>query len=305
MLTTTEILKKVRELEIKSKKLTRHLFTGEYHSAFKGRGMSFREVREYAAGDDIRFIDWNVSARFNHPFSKLFEEERELTVMLLVDVSASSLFGTTHARKKDIITEVCAVLAFSAVNNNDKVGAIFFSDKVESYIPPKKGREHVLYIVRQLLTAEPKRKGTNLNEAIRFFNRSARQKAIVFLLSDFLDGNSDQRMTTAKAEPGFEDALKVAGKKHDMIGIKVYDKMDMELPAIGVVEAEDSETGGRYWVDTNDYLVRNNYQQFFFNHTEQCKSIFQKAGCDLLHLRTDEDYVKILQRFFVGRHRPG
>lgn len=305
MLTTTEILKKVRELEIKSKKLTRHLFTGEYHSAFKGRGMSFREVREYAAGDDIRFIDWNVSARFNHPFSKLFEEERELTVMLLVDVSASSLFGTTNARKKDIITEVCAVLAFSAVNNNDKVGAIFFSDKVESYIPPKKGREHVLYIVRQLLTIEPKRKGTNLNEAIRFFNRSARQKAIVFLLSDFLDGNPDQRMTTARAEPGFEDALKVAGKKHDMIGIKVYDKMDMELPAIGMVEAEDSETGGRYWVDTNDYLVRNNYQQYFFNHTEQCKSIFQKAGCDLLHLRTDEDYVKILQRFFVGRHRPG
>jgi uncharacterized protein (DUF58 family) len=305
MLTTTEILKKVRELDIKSKRLTRHLFTGEYHSAFKGRGMSFREVREYAAGDDIRFIDWNVSARFNHPFSKLFEEERELTVMLLVDVSASSLFGTTHARKKDLITEVCAVLAFSAVNNNDKVGAIFFSDKVEGYIPPKKGREHVLYIVRQLLTTEPKQKGTNLSEAIRFFNRSARQKAIVFFLSDFLDGNGDQRIRTGKAEPGFEDALKVAGKKHDMIGIKVYDKMDMQLPAIGMVEAEDSETGDRYWVDTNDYLVRNNYQQYFFNHTEQCKSIFQKAGCDLLHLRTDEDYVKILQRFFVGRHRPG
>jgi uncharacterized protein (DUF58 family) len=305
MLTTTEILKKVRELEIKSKKLTRHLFTGEYHSAFKGRGMSFREVREYAAGDDIRFIDWNVSARFNHPFSKLFEEERELTVMLLVDVSASSLFGTTHARKKDLITEVCAVLAFSAVNNNDKVGCIFFSDRIESYIAPKKGREHVLYIVRQLLTIEPRRKGTNLNEAIRFFNRSARQKAIVFLLSDFLDGAPEQRMTNAKPEPGFEDALKVAGKKHDMIGIKVYDKMDMQLPAIGLVEAEDSETGGRYWVDTNDYLVRTNYQQYFFNHTEECKSIFQKAGCDLLHLRTDEDYVKILQRFFVGRHRPG
>lgn len=305
MLTTTEILKKVRELEIKSKKLTRHIFTGEYHSAFKGRGMSFREVREYAPGDDIRFIDWNVSARFNHPFSKLFEEERELTVMLLVDVSASSLFGTTHARKKDLITEVCAVLAFSAVNNNDKVGAIFFSDKVETYIPPKKGREHVLYIVRQMLTIEPKQKGTNLREAISFFNRSARQKAIVFLLSDFLDGAVEQRLTGGKPEPGFEDALKVAGKKHDMIGIKVYDKMDMQLPAIGLVEAEDSETGGRYWVDTSDYLVRNNYQQFFFNHTEQCKSIFQKAGCDLLHLRTDEDYVKVLQRFFVGRHRPG
>jgi len=331
-LTTAEIIKKVRELDIKSKRLTRHLFTGEYHSAFKGRGMSFREVREYAAGDDIRFIDWNVSARFNHPFSKLFEEERELTVMLLVDVSASSLFGTTHARKKDLITELCAVLAFSAINNNDKVGVIFFSDRIEAYIAPKKGREHVLYIVRQLLSIEPKQKGTNLSEAIRFLNRSAKQKAIVFFLSDFLDGNGSKVASPpdqlrpagtgdgatlagassdgptpagARREPGFEDALKVAGKKHDMIGIKVYDKMDMELPPIGMIEAEDSETGGRYWVDTSDYLVRTNYQQYFFNQTEQCKSIFQKAGCDLLHLRTDEDYVKILQRFFVGRHRPG
>jgi uncharacterized protein (DUF58 family) len=292
MLTTAEILQKVRELDIKSKRLTRHLFTGEYHSAFKGRGMSFREVREYAPGDDIRFIDWNVSARFNHPFSKLFEEERELTVLLLVDVSASSLFGTVHARKKDLITEVCAVLAFSAINNQDKVGVVFFSDRVEAYIPPKKGRDHVLFIVRQLLTIEPKNRGTNLSEAIRFFNHSARQKAIVFLLSDFLDAN-------------FNDALKVAGKKHDLIGIKVYDRMDMQLPKMGMIEAEDSETGRRYWVDTDDYLVRTNYQQYFFEQTEQCKSIFQKAGCDLLHLRTDEDYVKILQRFFVGRHRPG
>ncbi|HEV3412323.1 MAG TPA: DUF58 domain-containing protein [Puia sp.] len=303
MLTTAEILKKVRELDIKSKRLTRHLFTGEYHSAFKGRGMSFREVREYAAGDDIRFIDWNVSARFNHPFSKLFEEERELTVLLLVDVSASSLFGTVHARKKDLITEVCAVLAFSAINNQDKVGVVFFSDRVEAYIPPKKGREHVLFIVRQLLTIEPKHRGTNLNEVIRFFNHSARQKAIVFMLSDFLDGNGSAG--NSRSGLNFEDALKVAGKKHDLIGIKVYDRMDMQLPEIGMIEAEDSETGARYWVDTDDYLVRTNYQQYFFNQTEQCKTIFQKAGCDLLHLRTDEDYVKILQRFFVGRHRPG
>lgn len=301
MLTTAEILKKVRELDIKSKRLTRHLFTGEYHSAFKGRGMSFREVREYAPGDDIRFIDWNVSARFNHPFSKLFEEERELTVLLLVDVSASSLFGTVHSRKKDLITEVCAVLAFSAVNNHDKVGVVFFSDRVEAYIPPKKGRDHVLYIVRQLLTIEPKNRGTNLSEVIRFFNHTARQKAIVFLLSDFLDGNG---VVTGNKQANFEDALKVAGKKHDLIGIKVYDRMDMQLPQIGLIEAEDSETGGRYWVDTNDYLVRTNYQQYFFNQTELCKTIFQKAGSDLLHLRTDEDYVKILQRFFVGRHRP-
>jgi uncharacterized protein (DUF58 family) len=290
MLTTTEILKKVRELEIKSKRLTRHIFTGEYHSAFKGRGMSFREVREYAAGDDIRFIDWNVSARFNHPFSKLFEEERELTMMLLVDVSASSLFGTVHARKKDLITEICAVLAFSATNNNDKVGVIFFSDKIEKYIPPKKGREHVLYIVRQLLTSEPKRKRTNISEAIRFLNNSTRQKSIIFIMSDFLDEK-------------FEDALKVAGKKHDLIGIKVYDKMDMQLPDTGLLEIEDAETGSTQWVDTNDFLVRSNYQKSFFNFTEQCKTIFLKAGCDLLHMRTDEDYVKILQKFFVGRNR--
>ncbi len=291
MLTTAEILKKVRELEIKSKKLTRHLFTGEYHSAFKGRGMSFREVREYYAGDDTRFIDWNVSARFGHPFSKLFEEERELTMMLLVDVSASSLFGTVHARKKDLITEICAVLAFSAINNNDKVGVILFSDKIERYIPPKKGRQHVLYIVRELLTTEPKRKGTDINEAIRFFNRSSKQKSISFLLSDFADGK-------------FEDALKVAGKKHDMTGIKVYDKMDMQLPDIGLVEVEDAESGRTRWVDTGDYAMRSHFQQHFFAATEYCKNIFLKSGCDLLHIRTDEDYVKVLQHFFIGRHRP-
>ncbi|PWT77796.1 MAG: DUF58 domain-containing protein [Bacteroidetes bacterium] len=291
MLTTAEILKKVRELEIKSKRLTRHIFTGEYHSAFKGRGMSFREVREYYPGDDIRFIDWNVSARFGHPFSKLFEEERELTVMLLVDVSASSLFGTVHARKKDLITEICAVMAFSAVNNNDKVGVIFFSDKIERYIPPKKGREHVLYIVRELLTIKPARTKTSISDAIRFFNNSTRQKSIAFILSDFIDER-------------YEEALKVAGKKHDVIGIKVYDKMDMQLPEAGLLEVEDAETGAIQWVDTNDYLVRTNYQKSFFAFTERCKSIFLKAGCDLLHMRTDEDYVKILQKFFVGRNRP-
>ena len=291
MLTAAEILKKVRELEIKSKRLTRHIFTGEYHSAFKGRGMSFREVREYYPGDDVRFIDWNVSARFGHPFSKLFEEERELTVMLLVDVSASALFGTVHARKKDLITELCAVLAFSAINNNDKVGVIFFSDKIERYIPPKKGRDHVLYIVRELLTIQPKQKKTNLNEAFRFFNNSTRQKSISFVLSDFIDEK-------------FEEALKVAGKKHDVIGIKVYDKMDMQLPDTGLIEVEDAETGVIKWVDTGDYLVRTNYQQQFFLATENCKTVFLKAGCDLLHMRTGEDYVKILQKFFVGRNRP-
>ena len=194
MLTTSEIIKKVRLLEIKSKKLTTDLFTGEYHSAFKGKGMSFKEVREYAAGDDIRFIDWNVSARFGHPFSKVFEEERELTVMLLVDISGSSLFGTVYARKRDLITEIAAVISFSAVNNGDKIGVIFYSDKVEAYIPPKKGRQHALYIVRELLSKEPKGKGTQVSTALRFFNNSTRQKSIAFILSDFLDANYEQAL---------------------------------------------------------------------------------------------------------------
>lgn len=288
MLTTAEILKKVKELEIKSKKITSHLFTGEYHSAFKGRGMHFKEVREYYPGDDIRFIDWNVSARFSHPFSKLFEEERELTVIMLVDVSASSLFGTSHARKKDIITEICAVLAFSAMNNNDKVGVIFFSDKVEKYIPPKKGKQHVLYIVRELLSMEPKSKGTRLSEAIRFFNNSTKQKSIAFILSDFMDQQ-------------YEDALKVAGKKHDLTGIKVYDKMDMTLPNAGMLQVMDAETGQTKWLDSGNPFIREEYQRSFLEATDYCKSVFVKAGCDLLHMRTDDDYVKVLQKFFLAR----
>jgi uncharacterized protein (DUF58 family) len=289
MLTTEEILKKVRELEIKSKRLTRHIFTGEYRSAFKGRGMLFKEVREYQHGDDIRFIDWNVSARFNHPFSKVFEEERELTVMLLIDVSGSSLFGTTRARKKDIVNEIGAVLAFSAITNNDKVGIILFTDKIEKFIPPKKGRDHVLYIVRELLTFEPKKKGTDITEALRRFNSTTRQRCIAFVLSDFIDDK-------------FEDALKVAGKKHDVIGIKVYDKMDMQLPDIGLIETEDSETGEKKWIDSSDLVVRQEYQENFFAWSDACKNIFLKAGCDLLHIRTDEDYVKVLQKFFVSRN---
>lgn len=289
MLTTEEILKKVRELEIKSKKLTRHLFTGEYHSAFKGRGMLFKEVREYQHGDDIRFIDWNVSARFNHPFSKVFEEERELTVMMVIDVSASALFGTQRSRKKDLVNEIGAVLSFSAISNNDKVGLILFSDKVEKFIPPKKGRDHVLYIVRELLTFTPKHNGTNVTEALRRFNSVSRQRCISFVLSDFIDD-------------GFEDALKVAGKKHDVIGIKVYDKMDMQLPQVGLLEIEDAETGIRRCIDTGDVLVRQEYQDNFFNWSETCKNIFLKAGCELLHIRTDEDYVKVLKKFFISRN---
>lgn len=290
MLTTTEILKKVRELEIKSKKLTSDLFTGEYHSAFKGKGMSFKEVREYAAGDDIRFIDWNVSARFGHPFSKVFEEERELTVMLLVDISASSLFGTVHATKKDIITEIAAVLSFSAVNNADKIGVIFYSDIVEAFIPPKKGRQHALYIVRELLSKEPKGKGTDVSKALRFFNNSTKQKSIAFVLSDFLDAN-------------YENALRIAGKKHDVIGIKLYDRMDMQLPDAGLLKVQDAESSKTKWVDSSNEFVRYSYQQEFFRVTEYSTSVFKKAGCDLLHIRTGDDYVKVLQRFFLSRNR--
>jgi uncharacterized protein (DUF58 family) len=290
MLTTAEIIKKVRELEIKSKKITTDLFTGEYHSAFKGKGMSFKEVREYAAGDDIRFIDWNVSARFGHPYSKVFEEERELTVMLLVDISSSSLFGTTYARKRDIITEIGAVLGFSAVNNADKVGVIFYSDVIEAYIPPKKGKQHALYIVRELLSKEPKGKGTQVSKALRYFNNSTRQKSIAFILSDFIDAN-------------YEDALRIAAKKHDVIGIKLYDKMDRQLPDAGLVQVEDSESGETKWVDSSNSFVRYRYEQEFFRITEYSTQAFKKAGSDLLHVQTGEDYVKVLQRFFLSRNR--
>ncbi len=290
MLTTAEIIKKVRLLEIKSKKLTTDLFTGEYHSAFKGKGMSFKEVREYSAGDDIRFIDWNVSARFGHPFSKVFEEERELTVMLLVDISNSSLFGTSHARKRDIITEIGAVLSFSAVNNADKVGVIFYSDVVEAYIPPKKGRQHALYIVRELLSKEPKGKGTAVSKALRYFTNSTKQKSIAFILSDFIDA-------------GYEDALRIAGKKHDVIGIKLYDPVDMKLPDAGMLQVEDAESGKTQWVDSSSAFVRYQYEQEFFRVTAYASQVFKKAGCDLLHVKSGEEYVKVLQRFFLSRNR--
>ena len=288
MLTSQEILKKVRELEIKSKKITTHLFTGEYHSAFKGKGMSFREVREYYAGDDVRFIDWNVSARFSHPFTKVFEEERELTVMLLIDTSASNLFGTVTRQKKELMTELAAVLTFSAINNNDKVGVIFFSNKIEKYIAPKKGRLHALYIVRELLTVEAKQKGTDLDGAIKFFSRSVKQRSIAFILSDFL--------TT-----GYDDDLKVIGNKHDVIGIKVYDKMDMQLPDAGLLQVQNAETNESKWIDSSDEMVRYNYQQHFMQQSEMSKNYFRKAGSELLHVRTDDDYVKILQKFFINR----
>jgi uncharacterized protein (DUF58 family) len=231
-----------------------------------------------------------VSARFGHPFSKVFEEERELTVMLLIDISASSLFGTVHATKRDIITEIAAVLTFSAVNNGDKVGVIFYSDVVEAYIPPKKGRQHALFIVRELLSKESKRNGTAVSKSLRFFNNSTRQKSIAFVLSDFLDAN-------------YEDALRIAAKKHDVVGIKLYDKMDMELPDAGLLKVQDTENNRTKWVDSSSVFVRHSYQQEFFRVTAYSTNVFKKAGCDLLHIRTGDDYVKVLQRFFLSRNR--
>ncbi len=287
-LTLEDILKKVRALEIKSKKLTNQLFTGEYHSAFKGRGMSFKEVKEYTAGDDVRFIDWNVSARMGGTYSKLFEEERELSVYFLVDLSASNLFGTQLQNKKDLIIEICTVLAFSALSNNDKVGLIFFSNKVEKYIPSKKGREHVLYMVRELLSFKPANKKTDIIKALQYLNNITRQKSIVFLLSDFADA-------------GYENVLKVVAKRHDVIGIKVYDKLDEHLPNIGLVKLEDLETGSSSYLDTGDTLVRFKYHEQFLKINEDAAKAFKMAGADLINLCIGEDYVKALQKFFMKR----
>ena len=287
-MTTTDILKKVRELEIKSKKLTNHLFTGEYHTAFKGRGMSFKEVREYEAGDDPRFIDWNVSARMGHTFSKIFEEERELSVYLLIDVSASSLFGTFRQSKKDLMTEMCAVLAFSAISNNDKVGLIFFSDQVEKFIPAKKGRDHVLYMVREMLLFKSRSCYTDVVKALQFLNNTTRHKSIVFVLSDFADA-------------GYHDALRVASRRHDVIGLQVYDKRDEQLPQVGLMNLRDAETGKMVLLNTNDPYTRFKYSQQFQKVLEDAKNAFRKAGADLLQVTTGQDYVKLLQQFFIRR----
>jgi len=287
-MTTSDILKKVRELEITSKRLTNSLFTGEYHTAFKGRGMSFKEVREYQPGDDIRFIEWNVSARMNNTYSKLFEEERELSVYFLVDVSASSLFGTHRQTKKDLITEMCAVLAFSAINNNDKAGIIFFSDRVEKHIPAKKGRDHVLYMVREMLTFQPRSAQTDIVKALQFLNNATRHKSIVFILSDFADA-------------GYHQALRVAAKRHDVIGVQVYDKRDEQLPPVGLVQVRDAETGKTAWLDTKDAFTRVKYNRQFLQIMDDAKLTFRNAGADLLQLATGEDYVKALKEFFIRR----
>lgn len=289
MLTTSEILKRVRRIEIKTKGLSNHIFAGEYHSAFKGRGMSFSEVREYQHGDDVKAIDWNVTARLRTPYVKVFEEERELIVMLLVDISGSSLFGTQERLKRELITEISAVIAFSAATNNDKVGVIFFSDKVEKFIPPKKGRSHILRIIRELIALEPEQTGgTNIAAALEFLTHIQKKKAITFAISDFV---SEQ----------YEKPLQLAARKHDLVGIQVYDKHDRELPDVGLIQVADAETGQMVWLDSSDNSVRANYMHRFEQHKKYCQQSFRKSGASLLSIRTNEDYVKALQGFFKTR----
>lgn len=286
---TAELLKKVRKIEIKSRGLSNQIFSGEYHSAFKGRGMAFSEVREYMPGDDIRTIDWNVTARFNHPYIKVFEEEREMMVMLLVDVSASENFGTQKQLKKDLITELCAVLAFSAIQNNDKIGVIFFSDKIEKYIPPKKGKGHILLIIRELIEFKPQHKKTDITLALKFFTNVIKKRCTAFVISDFMD------------EKDFSDAIKIAGKKHDTIALRIYDKHENELPKLGMVKFYDAESGELKWVDTNNSELRKNYFVQGKKREEKLVNTFNKSGIDVAHINTQETYTKPLMNLFKKR----
>lgn len=287
------LLKKVRQIEIKTKGLSNHIFSGEYSTAFKGRGMSFSEVRAYQYGDDVRSIDWNVTARYADPHIKIFEEERELTLLLLVDISASSLFGTSQ-KKRDTLTEICATLAFSALGNNDKVGVLFFSDKVEKFIPPKKGKGHILYIIRELLTREATPSATlggaktNIEEVLRYANNVIKKRSIAFLLSDFIS-------------PDFSKSLRIAKKRHDIIGVHVYDPRDKELPNVGIIRVQDSENGEEAWLDTSLASLRKFYNERFEKKTKSIKEIFKKSGADLLSISTADDYVKPLKGFFKSR----
>lgn len=288
-MTTAEVLEKVRKIEIRTKGLSNTLFSGEYHSAFKGKGMSFSEVREYAPGDDVRAIDWNVSARLSTPYVKVFEEEREQTLMLLVDISQSALIGSTTKSKRDLITEICAVLAFSAIANNDKVGILFFSHKVEKYIPPSKGKSHVLRLIKELITIEPVQSAhTDINTSLDYLNRVMKRRTIAFLISDYV-------------APTFEKALKISARRHDFIGIHIYDPLDEYLPEIGLFPLLDIETGEYIWVDTNDKKVRQQFRKKFLEHQEFCQTIFSKSGADLLTIGTEQDFVKKLNGFFIGR----
>ena len=284
----SSLLKKVRKIEIKSKGLSNHIFAGEYHTAFKGTGMAFSEVREYQSGDDIRSIDWNVTARYNTPFVKIFEEEREMTVMLLIDVSASGDFGTNKQYKKDLATEIAAVLAFSAIKNNDKVGVIFFSDRIEKFIIPKKGKSHILRIIREIVSLEPDSKGTDIAMALEYFNSVIKKRSICFLLSDF---------TSAP----FSKPLKIASKKHDIVGVRVHDKRESEMPNIGLVPMQDMETDKLVYVDTSNKEIRLNYSKTRSQKIKELNKIFETNGVDLVQISTGEDYVKPLVNFFKRR----
>jgi len=286
---STELLKKVRKIEIRTRALSQQVFSGQYHSAFKGRGMAFSEVREYQYGDDIRNIDWNVTARFNHPYIKIFEEERELTVMLLIDVSGSTQFGTRHQFKSDLITEVSAVLSFSAINNNDKVGVIFFSNQVEKFIPPKKGRSHILRIIRELVDYKSQQVQTDLSEALRYLTNAIKKRCTAFVLSDFVNSDCEQ-------------ALRIAANKHDVVALQIMDKGDMLLPDLGLVQIYDPETGKKSVTDTSNFRIQQEYAHWWHAQQKKNMEVFKKSGVDVAQLYTDKDYVKALSELF---HRRG
>ncbi|MFT6211429.1 MAG: hypothetical protein ACJATE_002065 [Bacteroidia bacterium] len=285
---TSELLKRVRKVEIKTRGLSNQIFSGQYHSAFKGRGMAFSEVREYQMGDDVRTIDWNVTARTGDPYVKVFEEERELTVMLMVDVSGSGDFGSKVMLKRQLMTEICAVLSFSAIQNNDKVGIIFFSDRVEKFIPPKKGKSHILRIIRELIDFTPEHKGTNLSEALRFLTNVVKKRSIAFLLTDFMDKD-------------YSDALKLANKKHDLVAIRVYDQLEKEIPNVGLLPITDAETGELVWVDTSRKETRTKLKANGLRFEAELKDTLMKSGVDMAEVRTDGSYIKPLMNLFKRR----
>ncbi len=286
---TSELLKKVRKIEIKTRGLSKQIFSGEYHSAFKGRGMAFSEVREYTPGDDVRSIDWNVTARFNAPFVKIFEEERELSVMLLVDVSASGLFGTYEKIKQDLITELCAVVAFSATTNNDKIGIIFFSDKIEKFIPPKKGKTHVLRIIRELINFTPQQKATNIEVPLKFLTNAIKKRTIAFLISDFY------------APFNYTDALKISNRRHDVVAVRIMDKTELELPDVGLIKLKDNESGKVVWVDSGSKEFRKQYHSNRVKFDHDLKDLFNRSGIDSTAVYTNESYVKPLMNLFKKR----
>ena len=284
-----ELIKKVRKIEIKTRGLSQNIFAGEYHTAFKGRGMMFAEVREYQYGDDIRDIDWNVTARQNHPYVKVYEEERELTVMLLIDMSRSRLFGAIGEEKREMIAEIAATLAFSAIQNNDKIGVIFFTDKIEKFIPPQKGKKHILFIISQLLTFQPTSNGTDITQVLRYFTDALKKRTTTFLISDFIDGAD------------YSKALSVASNKHDVIGIQVYDKRDTQMPDVGLIRLTDLESGDSKWIDTSSKSVRTRYDKWWYERQNKMFETMMKSRVNFTSIATDEDYVKALMALFKNR----